>query len=84
MNNSCDILYVCGTLEYGSSVSGNYILYKCLKNIKDVSLKVLPIYSWKSSHEVEGDFLPYINDFDKISSEELISKLPKHKILFFS
>ena len=31
MNNECDILYICGTLEYGGSVSGNYILYKTLK-----------------------------------------------------
>jgi glycosyltransferase involved in cell wall biosynthesis len=84
MNNSCDILYICGTLEYGSSVSGNYILYKCLKNIQNVSLKILPVYSWKSSLEGDDEFLPYIPNFDKLSSEELISKLPKHKILFLS
>jgi hypothetical protein len=28
-----DILYVCGAMDYGDSVSGSYILYKILKKL---------------------------------------------------
>jgi hypothetical protein len=32
----CDILYLCGQLDYGDSVSGNYIFYKLLKQLDNV------------------------------------------------
>jgi len=85
MNNECDILYICGTLEYGGSVSGNYILYKTLKKIKGVSLKVLPVYSWNSDKEESEYFLSNSRGaINTLSSEELISRLPNHKVLFLS
>ena len=72
---SCDILYVCGSFNYGKSVSGSYILYKILKQC-DVNIKVLPLFE-KSSHPVDyNDFLPS-NGFE-------IDKLPNHKILLVS
>jgi glycosyltransferase involved in cell wall biosynthesis len=83
MNNECDILYVCGTLEYGSSVSGNYILYKSLKKVKDVTLKVLPTYNWVSDKEEAEFFLPHF-DYSQLTISELLQKLPKHRVLFIS
>tara|TARA_B110000977_G_C11041889_1_gene479160 strand:- start:64 stop:1140 length:1077 start_codon:yes stop_codon:yes gene_type:complete len=85
MNNECDILYICGTLEYGGSVSGNYILYKTLKRINGITLKVLPVYSWNSDKEESEHFLSNSRGaIHNLSSEELISRLPKHKVLFLS
>lgn len=83
MNDECDILYICGTLEYGSSVSGNYILYKSLKKIKGVTLKVFPIYEGTSDKEEADYFLPHV-DYKSLSIQELIQILPKHKVLFIS
>lgn len=84
MNNECDVLYICGTLEYGSSVSGNYILYKSLKKVKGMTLKVLPIYDWISDKEEPEYFLPHIQNYKSLSIRELIEKLPNHKVLFIS
>jgi len=84
MSDSCDILYICGTLEYGSSVSGNYILYKSLKKVKNVTLKVLPIYDGVSDKEEPEYFLPHISNYKYLPVNELIAKLPKHKVFFIS
>lgn len=79
----CDILYLCGQLDYGDSVSGNYILYKLLKNIDDVSLKVLPLFIETKQKIDKDDFLQYI-----FPSQENIGRLleiiPEHKILVLS
>lgn len=83
MNEYCDVLYICGTLEYGSSVSGNYILYKSLKKVKNIKLKVLPIYNWVSDKEESEYFLPHL-DYLSLSVEHLINVLPNHKVLFIS
>ena len=40
-----DVLFVCGTLDYENSVSGNYILYKCLKKVDNLKIKVLPLFT---------------------------------------
>jgi glycosyltransferase involved in cell wall biosynthesis len=84
MNNECDVLYICGTLEYGSSVSGNYILYKSLKKVKGITLKVLPIYEWISDKEEPEYFLPHIDNYKDLSISEFLKKIPKHKVLFIS
>ena len=53
----CDILYLSGALDYGESVSGNYILYKLLKQLDGVSLKVLPLFSETKQDIDYNDFL---------------------------
>ena len=79
----CDVLLVCGILDYGDSVSGNYILYKTLKNVKGIRLKVLPMFRYTNIEVDADDFLPFIEPSAK-NINELIDVLPKHKLLFLS
>lgn len=55
-----------------------------MKKVKDVTLKVLPIYDWISDKEEPEYFLPHIDNWNYLSIAELIQKLPKHKVLFIS
>jgi hypothetical protein len=79
----CDVLLVCGILDYGDSVSGNYILYKTLKKVKGIKLKVLPMFRYTNIEVDADDFLPFIEPSAK-NINELIDVLPKHKLLFLS
>lgn len=82
----CDILYVCGTLDYGDSVSGNYILYKTLKKVEGLNIKVLPVWYGEQKNKIDdGDLLPFIDKWQIADGlTELAPKLPKHKILFLT
>lgn len=72
MNNEVDIILVTGTFDYGNSVSGSYILYKILKQIPNLKLKVLPFFT-QTIHPVDKeDFL----------TDTSLDNLPNHKILF--
>lgn len=72
MNNEVDVILVTGTFDYGDSVSGGYILYKILKQIPNLKLKILPFFT-QTIHPVDKeDFLTDIS----------IDNLPNHKILF--
>jgi glycosyltransferase involved in cell wall biosynthesis len=82
MNNECDVLYISGMLDYGDSVSGNYILYKILKKL-DFSLKVLPIFDSTNQPIDKEDFLPYIAPSIQ-NLETLFNTIPNHKILVVS
>lgn len=86
MNSAeCDILYIAGTFDYGTSVSGNYIMYKCIKSIKDARTTVLPLFENTKFTIDSSEFLPFLGyDLKRISSEELINNLPKHKVLIMS
>jgi glycosyltransferase involved in cell wall biosynthesis len=79
----CDVLLISGIFDYGSSVSGNYILYKILKKLENVKLKVLPLFPQTYQPIDSEDFLPYI-----IPSQEyidvLIDTIPEHKVLVMS
>ena len=79
----CDVLLVCGILDYGDSVSGNYILYKTLKKVKGIRLKVLPMFRYTNIEVDADDFLPFIEPSAK-NINELINVLPNHKLLFLS
>ena len=72
MNNDVDVILVTGTFDYGNSVSGSYILYKILKQIPNLKLKVLPFFT-ETMHPVDKeDFLTGIS----------LDNLPNHKVLF--
>ena len=79
----CDVLLVCGILDYGDSVSGNYILYKTLKKVKGIRLKVLPMFRYTNIEVDADDFLPFIEPSSE-NIQKLIDTLPKHKLLFLS
>lgn len=79
----CDVLLVCGILDYGDSVSGNYILYKTLKSVKGIRLKVLPMFRYTNIDIDKDDFLPFIEPSSE-NIHKLIDSLPKHKLLFLS
>ena len=81
----CDVLYVCGDIDYGDSVSGSYILYKILKKLDNVRVKVLPVFDFtKSKNKVdESDFLSYIEPCQQ-NIPYLLNEIPKHKILIAS
>lgn len=79
----CDILYLSGALDYGESVSGNYILYKLLKQLDGVSLKVLPLFSETKQDIDYNDFLNYIPPTQE-NIPQLIVNIPEHKILVLS
>lgn len=86
MNNlkKYNVLYVCATFDYGQSVSGGYILYKILTKVKNINLKVLPLYQ-NTIHPIdESLFLPKIPNAIRLSSDELINKIPPHDILFLA
>jgi glycosyltransferase involved in cell wall biosynthesis len=83
MENNCDILYICGAMDYGDSVSGNYILYKILKKV-NFSLKVLPVFDNTNQPIDKEDFLPYIHPYTENSLELLINSIPNHKVLIAS
>lgn len=79
----CDVLLVCGILDYGDSVSGNYILYKTLKKIKGIKLKVLPMFRYTNIEVDADDFLPFIEPSSE-NINTLLNALPNHKLLFLS
>ena len=79
----CDVLLVCGILDYGDSVSGNYILYKTLKKVKGITLKVLTMFRYTNIEVDADDFLPFIEPSSE-NIQKLIDTLPKHKLLFLS
>jgi glycosyltransferase involved in cell wall biosynthesis len=81
----CDVLYVCGDIDYGDSVSGSYILYKILKKLDNIRVKVLPVFEFtKSKNKVdESDFLSYIEPCQQ-NIPYLLNEIPKHKILIAS
>jgi len=79
----CDVLYLCGQLHYGDSVSGNYIFYKLLKQLDNVNLKVLPLFP-KTKQDIDyNDFLNYIPPTRK-NIPHLMANIPEHKILVLS
>lgn len=84
-DTSCDVLYVCGNIDYGQSVSGSYILYKILKKIGNIKIKVLPVFDYtKSKNEIDkNDFLSYIEPCQQ-NIPYLLNEIPKHKVLVIS
>jgi glycosyltransferase involved in cell wall biosynthesis len=82
----CDVLLVTGTLDYGGSVSGNYILYKILKKVEGLTIKVLPIWDVEQNNKIdESDLLPHIENWQTTDGlTELVPLLPEHKILFLT
>jgi glycosyltransferase involved in cell wall biosynthesis len=82
----CDVLLISGTLDYNSSVSGNYILYKILKKVEGLNIKVLPIWDCEQNNKVDAaDLLPYIDNWKTADGlTELVPFLPEHKILFLT
>lgn len=70
----CDVLYLAGGFNYGTSVSGNYILYKILQN-SNVNFKVFGLEGLPTNN------LPFNpNDFVKAD----FNNLPDHKLLLVS
>jgi glycosyltransferase involved in cell wall biosynthesis len=79
-----NVLFVSGIFDYGQSVSGAYILYQILKKVKNINLKVLPLFS-HTIHPVDIDeFLPYLPNHRNVSSTDIINVLPEHDIMFIS
>jgi glycosyltransferase involved in cell wall biosynthesis len=78
-----DVLFVCGTLDYENSVSGNYILYKCLKKVDNLKIKVLPLFTHTKQEIDSEDFLEFVQPSPE-NLNYLISIIPKHKVLFLS
>jgi hypothetical protein len=79
-----NVLFVSGEFDYGKSVSGCYILYQILKKVKNINLKVLPLFK-NTIHPIDiDDFLPYLPNHRNVSSEDIINMLPKHDIMFIS
>jgi glycosyltransferase involved in cell wall biosynthesis len=65
-------------------VSGGYILYKILKQIKNINLIVLPLYH-NTIHPVdESHFLPKIPNARSLNSSDLIKVIPPHDFLFLA
>ena len=80
----CKVLYVSGIFDYGNSVSGSYILYKILKKLKNIELKVLPLFP-QTIHPIDiTDFLPYLANHRELKSEDIIKFLPEHDFIFIS
>jgi glycosyltransferase involved in cell wall biosynthesis len=67
-----DVLLISGTFDYGTSVSGNYIMYRILKEIPNLKFKVIPFFKHTNQIVDKEDFV----EFDSLDN------LPKHKILF--
>lgn len=84
-STECDVLYVCGDMHYGDSVSGSYILYKILKSVSGIKLKVLPMFDTTNLPKGvdRSDFLSYIEPCSQ-NIPFLLNEIPKHKILFAS
>ena len=82
----CDVLLVTNYLDYNDSVSGNYILYKCLKKIKGLRVKVFYLSQYAEANKIDkDDLLPYIPNWNTADGlEELVPKLPNHKVLFLT
>jgi glycosyltransferase involved in cell wall biosynthesis len=79
-----NVLFVSGIFDYGQSVSGAYILYQILKKVKNINLKVLPLFP-HTIHPVDIDeFLPYLPNHRNVSSTDIINVLPEHDIMFIS
>lgn len=79
-DSTIDVVLVVGTFDYGTSVSGNYIIYKTLKKVPGLKIKVLPLFP-KTIHTVidRDDLLEYSHN-----SQELLSRIPPHKILYLT
>ena len=77
-----DILYVCGAMDYGDSVSGSYILYKILKKL-NLSMKVLPMFLKTKQTIDNGEFLLYFPPAAE-NLQSMINVIPNHKILVVS
>ena len=69
-----DVLLVSGTFDYGTSVSGNYVMYSILKSIPGLKFKVLPVEDSKYQNVDIVDFIS-VNSLDE---------LPEHRILLCS
>jgi glycosyltransferase involved in cell wall biosynthesis len=79
-----NVLFVSGIFDYGQSVSGAYILYQILKKVKNINLKVLPLFP-HTIHPIDIDeFLPYLPNHRNVSSADIINILPEHDIMFIS
>jgi glycosyltransferase involved in cell wall biosynthesis len=79
-----NVLFVSGIFDYGQSVSGAYILYQILKKVKNINLKVLPLFP-HTIHPIDIDeFLPYLPNHRNVSSTDIINVLPEHDIMFIS
>lgn len=78
------VLYVSGIFDYGQSVSGSYILYQILRKVKNIDLTVLPLFP-HTIHPIDtNQFLPYLDNYRNLSSEEIIKVLPEHDFIFIS
>lgn len=80
--NRYDILYVCGMMDYGDSVSGSYILYKILKKL-NLSMRVLPMFLMTKQEIDDTEFLPWIPPSLE-NLQALIDTIPNHKIMVVS
>ena len=83
-NKKYNLLYVCGVFDYGSSVSGGYILYKILEKVKNINLTVLPLFEHTIHPIDKSKFLPNLINHRAMSSEDIIKLLPEHDLLFIS
>ena len=80
INDSIDVLLVVGTFDYGTSVSGNYVVYKTLKKVPGLRVKVLPLFSETIHTVVDSEDLldcPH-------NTQDMMSKIPPHKILYLT
>ena len=76
MNKKLDLILVCGSFDYGLSVSGNYILYRILKKIPNLNFKVM-YWHGNTLPESRHNFDP--SDF--LCEHDVLNNLPEHKIL---
>tara|TARA_R110002020_G_scaffold60201_5_gene163446 strand:- start:2931 stop:4031 length:1101 start_codon:yes stop_codon:yes gene_type:complete len=82
----CDILYICGGLDYGDSVSGNYILYYLLSKLeKQYNIKYIGLWDYQQKQKYDPqNFTHFESSLVNKTNEELDSIIPDHKILFLA
>ena len=82
----CDILYICGTLDYGHSVSGNYILYYLFSKLeKKYDINYIGLWENQQIQKYNSENFIYFEDsLKQKTNAELDAIIPEHKILFLS
>lgn len=82
----CDILYICGTLDYGHSVSGNYILYYLFSKLeKKYDINYIGLWENQQIQKYNSEnFIYFEHSLKQKTNEELDSIIPEHKILFLA
>ena len=82
----CDILYISGALDYGDSVSGNYILYYLLSKLEnEYDIKYIGLWNHQQKQKYSPENFIYFDDrLKQRTNAELDAIIPEHKILFLS